>query len=158
VKYNSLIPTIACALLISAGAALCSELPRTAFLPPAGQTVHYRFSDTVTTPQGTKSVAGLLTLRRLPENNVQATIAVDGKQSRRLTFHVEPTGALEPVSPLKAVSSSSSEQPRSGKNQQKDAAQVLPRAAVSSGAGGCTAGRDNVLSHSTVCSMGQWSP
>jgi hypothetical protein len=50
----------ACAALAVARPALGIDQQTSAFLPAAGQTVHYRFTDTVTTAKKSKNVSGQL--------------------------------------------------------------------------------------------------
>jgi hypothetical protein len=71
--------------------------PSSAFLPPVGQSVHYRFSDTLTTPKESKSEAGTLTLTAVTGNEIKATVAIDNKAPRNFTLHVDQTGALRPA-------------------------------------------------------------
>jgi hypothetical protein len=123
--FFPLVPVSACALLVTAGAAVSTDPPPSAFLPPVGQTVSYRYSDAITTPKGTESEAARLTLTTVAGNDIQVTIAVDGKGSRSLHFSVDETGALQPISIPELVASLSSHQGGSNQNEQKPAAQAL---------------------------------
>ena len=71
-----------------------------AFLPPVGQSVHYRFSDTFTTPKESKSEAGTLTLTAVTGNDIKATVAIDNQAPRNFALHVDQTGALQPAAGL----------------------------------------------------------
>lgn len=74
------------------------ELARpSAFLPQAGQTLHYRFSDTFTTPKESKNETGTLTLTAVSKNEITAMVAVDNKAPRNLALQVDRTGALQPA-------------------------------------------------------------
>jgi len=123
--FFPLVPISACALLVTAGAAVSTDPPPSAFLPPVGQTVSYRYSDTVTTPKGTESEAATLTLTAVVGNDIQVTITVDGKGSRNLHLSVDETGALQPVSVPELVASLSSNQGGSDQNEQSAAVQAL---------------------------------
>jgi hypothetical protein len=74
--------------------------PVSAFLPPLGQTVHYRFSDTIVTPKESRSEAGTLTLTAVGGNEIKATLAIGEKAPRSFAFQVDPTGALQPAAEL----------------------------------------------------------
>lgn len=131
-KLFSLAPLFLCPLAISAGAAVSTDQPPSAFLPPAGQTVHYRYSDTVTTPMApkkkkrTKSEAATLTITTVSAKDVQVTIAVEGKGTRSLNFQVDETGALQPASAMPdSFILPSSSRGDNDRNEQRAAEQAL---------------------------------
>jgi hypothetical protein len=72
--------------------------PPSAFLPPAGQMVRYRFSDTVVTPKESKSEAGTLTLTAVTAHEIKASIEIDNKAPRNFALHVDQAGALSTTS------------------------------------------------------------
>jgi hypothetical protein len=132
VKFFSLVPLFLCALAISAGAAVSTDQPPSAFLPPVGQTVHYRYSDTATTPTApkkknrTKSEAATLTITTVSVKDVQVTIAVEGKGSHSLDFHLDETGALQPTSSMpESFVLPSSSRGSDDRNEQSAAEQAL---------------------------------
>lgn len=84
------------ALLGCADAAIPSS--SSAFLPPVGQTAHYRYADTVRGPKQTKNEAAMVTIQSVTETRVRVTISVDGHESRNLDLSVDLTGALQPTS------------------------------------------------------------
>jgi hypothetical protein len=96
-KVAVLFFSLASAVLSCGVAALAAEGPPSAFLPAPGQTTLYRFSDLLKTPNGDKSLAGTLTLTMLSPDEVRATIAMEGKESRSFELHVDETGALQLV-------------------------------------------------------------
>jgi hypothetical protein len=71
--------------------------PTSAFLPPVGQSVHYRFSDTLTTPKESKNEVGTLTLTAVNDSEIKATLTIDNKAPRNFSLHVDETGALRPA-------------------------------------------------------------
>jgi hypothetical protein len=91
VSFFSLIVLLGCAN---------STIPSSssAFLPPVGQTAHYRYADTVTSARQTKNEAAMVTIQSVTEDQVHVTIAVDGQESRNLDFRVDLNGALQPAS------------------------------------------------------------
>jgi hypothetical protein len=133
---RSLIPfTLAWALTLtiaaiaeqpSDGAAVAAhpDLP-SAFLPQAGRTVRYQFSDTLTTPKESKSQAGTLTLTAVAGNEIKAAITIDGKATRNLDFHVDETGVLRPASRPDPDESSSAKLRNSGGSEPSAAEQAL---------------------------------
>ena len=125
-KYHLLVSICACSLVATAAAASTSTPTQTsAFLPAVGQSVHYRYSDTVTTPKGSKSGAATLTIKTITENEVEVTIAVDGEGSRSLEFHVDETGTLQPASAPEPAGSSSRKHGARDAGEEKNAAQAL---------------------------------
>jgi hypothetical protein len=99
VSLFSLVILLGCALPAADGRAN-SKIPSSpsAFLPPVGQTAHYRYADTVTSAKQTKNEAAMVTIQSVTENQVHVTIAVDGQESRNLDLSVDLTGALQPTS------------------------------------------------------------
>jgi len=128
-------------LAAAAGAATSTSAPPppSVFLPPAGQTVQYRYSDAVTTAKGTKSEAAILTLTSAPGNRVHVTIAADGKEPRSLDFHVDSSGALQPAAALEsAVSSSSTPGSRQQLEQRAAAEELIHRLSLAARIGADT--------------------
>jgi hypothetical protein len=68
--------------------------PPSAFLPPVGQIVRYRFTDTTITPKESKSDTGTLTLTAVTAHEIKATVAIDNKPPRNFALHVDHAGAL----------------------------------------------------------------
>jgi hypothetical protein len=79
------------------GAPPVTAAPPSAFLPSLGETVHYRFTDTLVTPKESKNEAGTLTLTGVTGNEVRATVAIDNQTARSFALHVDQTGALQPT-------------------------------------------------------------
>jgi hypothetical protein len=71
-----------------------------AFLAPVGQATHYRYLDLVTTPKGARNAKAQLTLTTTSDHEVEVTIEGEGQQTRQLSFYLDPTGALQPISPV----------------------------------------------------------
>jgi hypothetical protein len=82
------------------GAAENTVTQSSAFLPPVGQSVHYRFSDNLTTSKESKSEAGTLTLTAVTHNEIKATVAIDNQAPRSFALHVDQTGALQPAAEM----------------------------------------------------------
>jgi hypothetical protein len=105
---KSLIPVLSCTGLLSATAiATTPTSAPPALLPPVGQTVSYRYSDALTSPQGVKVASATLTLTSVTAKDIHVTIAVDGTGSRSLDLQIDPAGALQLVcapAPLDSLS------------------------------------------------------
>lgn len=78
----------------SDGAATSPASPPSAFMPAAGQTARYQFSDTLTTPKKSTTEDGTMTVTRVAGNEVRVTIAIDDKAPRSFDFHLDSTGEL----------------------------------------------------------------
>jgi hypothetical protein len=76
------------------GAAVTADTPSSTLMPLVGQTAHYRFSDTVKTPGGTRNLAGTLTLATLAPDQIRVSITLEGKGTRSFDLHADQTGAL----------------------------------------------------------------
>jgi hypothetical protein len=98
--------------------------PPSAFLPPVGQIVHYRFTDTLTTPKESKSETGTLTLTAVTAHEIKATVALDNKAPRNFALHVDQTGALQPSPGLDPPSPSSTPR-RNGQSTPSTAEQAF---------------------------------
>jgi hypothetical protein len=85
------------------GAVSATLAAPSAFLPSPGQTLSYRFSDTLITPKETKSEAGTLTLTAVTGNEIKATVAIDNKAPRSFSLHEDQTGALQASTPPSAT-------------------------------------------------------
>jgi hypothetical protein len=124
-KVSSLIPACLCALSASAASAIVTEPLPSVLLPPVGQTVQYRFSDSVTTSKGMRTLGGTLTLRTVAEDQIHATVAIDGKESRDFDFHLDDTGALRPATSPDSVLSSSGKPRNKRQNEPAPSEQAL---------------------------------
>jgi hypothetical protein len=113
-RFGFLILIPVCTQVVTTPAAIPIDPPPSAFLPPVGQSVHYRYSGTVMAPKGPKSEAGRLTLTSVAGNKLQLTMAGDGKGSRNLEFQVDETGALHPASMREPATQPSGKPGRSG--------------------------------------------
>ncbi len=99
-----------------------------AFLPPVGKTVEYRYSDTLTpSKKNQKPMSGTatLTITAISSTEYHARIAVDGKAPTTLTLHLDATGALQPDSGLESVALLSGKNKGDEEKQQRVAAQAL---------------------------------
>lgn len=72
-----------------------------AFLPALGQSRKYQYSDTLTTAKHSRRFSAALTLTTVSAKEIQATVAIDGKEAHSLDFYVDDTGMLQPTSMLK---------------------------------------------------------
>jgi hypothetical protein len=124
-KFVFLILLSVCSQEVKAPAAIPTDPPPSAFLPPVGHSVHCRYSDTVTAPKGPESEAGRLTLTSVAGNKIQLTMAGNGTGSPSLEFQVDETGALHPASTLEPAAPPSGKRSHSDWNQQWVAAQAL---------------------------------
>ena len=106
-----------------------------AFLAPVGQATHYRYSDLVTTPKGTKTESARLTLTTSSEHDVHVAIAIEGQQTTHLNFYLDPTGALQPTSPVGV---------HEKEEQEADAQALLLRLCLASRIGAHTGGEVSV--------------
>lgn len=98
-SFFSLIVLLGCALPATDGSATSLDASSSsAFLPQVGQSAHYRYVDTVTTPMQTKSEAVMLTIKSVTENQVRVTIDADGQEPRNLDLSKDLSGALQPTS------------------------------------------------------------
>lgn len=111
------------AFLSCAMAAAAADAPPSAFLPSIGQTTHYRFSDTLKTPSGTKSLSGTLILTRLASDEVQVTIATEGKGARKFDLHVDETGALRQSTGSESVAQADNVKPPNGRRSEPSLAE-----------------------------------
>jgi hypothetical protein len=93
-----------------------------AFLPMIGQTAQYEYFDTVTTQKGNRTFTATLTLKSVTAKEIQATIEINGKESRRLDFYVDDTGTLQPTSMPEPETNSTSK--RHGSEPSEQAAAV----------------------------------
>jgi hypothetical protein len=97
VSLFSLIVFLGCALSASdVGTLSTTPSLSSTFLPPIGQTAHYRYSDMVTTPKETKREAAMVAIESVAENQVHVTIEVEGQEPRNLDLSVDAAGALQP--------------------------------------------------------------
>jgi hypothetical protein len=124
VKLLSLVLMFACTLSTNATQAM-SEEPASALLPPVNQSVHYQYADTTTTPKGTKYQAGTLTLTAVAENEIQATITVQGRGSHTQNFLVDQSGGLQPAAAAEPVPSRSNNGGGSAQAERRAAEQAL---------------------------------
>lgn len=99
-----------------------------AFLPPVGKTVEYRYTDTLTpSKKNQKPMSGTatLTITATSPTEYHARIAVDGKAPSTLTLHLDATGALQPDSGLESVVLLPGKRKKGDEKAQRVAAQAL---------------------------------
>jgi hypothetical protein len=95
------------------------------FLPTIGQETDYEYSNTVTTPKGTRRFTATLTLTSVNAKEVRASIAIDGKEPRSVDFYVDDSGALQPTSMPEAESKSRNRRRGGVQAEQANAIQTL---------------------------------
>jgi hypothetical protein len=115
----------ACAALTVARPALGIDQQTSAFLPAAGQTVHYRFTDSVTEAKKSKNVSGQLTLTANSGNEVHAVLAVNGEESRNFDFRIDQNGALQLASSPDPAATTSNKPNRRNQAEQFATQQAL---------------------------------
>ena len=116
-------------LVIPARAVAAEDQPTpSAFLPPVGKTVEYRYSDTLTpSKKNHKPMSGTatLTITATSPTEYHARIAVDGKAPSTLILHLDATGALQPDSGLESVALLPGKHKGDDDKEQRVAAQAL---------------------------------
>ena len=99
-----------------------------AFLPPVGQTVQYRYTDTLTpSKKNQKPMSGTATLSitAISPTEYHTRIGVGGKAPYTLTLHLDAAGALQPDSGLESVQLLPGKQKGDDEKTQRAAAQAL---------------------------------
>jgi hypothetical protein len=121
------------ALAQSFPAAVAQQIPvempvpptSSAFLPAVGQSTQYEYSDTVTTPQGSRRFRATLTLTSITAQKIQASIAINGKQTHSVDFYLDETGMLQPVSMSEPEVKPTSKRRNSPQNERAAAVQAF---------------------------------
>ena len=83
VKYFWLFPMAACFVPPIGQPTTSAAQLQPGFLPATGQTFHYLFIDTITTPSGATMSAANLTLKAIDGNQLRIEVAVDGGESQK---------------------------------------------------------------------------
>jgi hypothetical protein len=96
-----------------------------AFLPAVGQTTQYQYSDTLTTPKGSRRFRAALTLTSITAQKIRASIAIDGKETHRVDFYLDDTGMLQPVSMPEPEVKSTNPRRNSPQNERAAAVQAF---------------------------------
>jgi hypothetical protein len=97
----------------------------TAFLPRVGQSTQYKYSDTITSPKGTRRFTATLRLTSVTAERVQASIAINGKEPHSIDFFVDDLDTLQPTSMPDGGRESANKRHNSDQTQQAAAIQAF---------------------------------
>ncbi len=96
-----------------------------AFLPRVGQSKQYEYSDTITSPKGSRRFTATLRLTSVSAKEVEAGIAINGKEPHNIDFFVDDSGTLQPTSMPEGESKSTNTRHNSDQAQQAAAIQAF---------------------------------